>query len=114
MYALFTGGGFLNMSGFEPNELVGQHFGFVGAGYRYQLVQGGFLPGYIGGTIEYGNAADDRGDVFGEGLFNGSVYFGYNTPIGPLYLGYGFNEDRSGILFLRLGAILGGESIGRR
>jgi NTE family protein len=114
VYALFTGGGFLNNSGFEPNELVGPHYGVVGAGYRYQVVQSGFLPGYVGGTLEYGNAAAEREDVFGEGILNGSLYFGYDTPIGPLYVGYGWNEDRRGLLFLRLGGVLGGDSISRR
>ncbi|MEJ2535324.1 MAG: BamA/TamA family outer membrane protein [Gammaproteobacteria bacterium] len=114
VYAVFTGGGFLNMSGFEPAELSGQHFGVATLGYRYQVGRSGFLPGYVGGTVEYGNAAQDRDDVFGDGLWNGSLYFAYDTPIGPLYLGWGWSEDRSGLLFLRLGAILGSEAIGRR
>lgn len=114
VYALFTGGGFQNMSGFEPNELVGQNFGFLGLGYRYQVLQSGFLPGYVGTTLEYGNAATERDDLFDEGILNGSVYFGYDTPIGPVYLGYGWNTDRRGIIFLRLGAVIGSDSIGRR
>lgn len=114
-YAVFTGGGFLNMSGFEPSELFGQHFGMVGAGYRYQLLgKGGFLPGYVGMTLEYGNAAEERSDVFDDGLLNGSIYFAYGTPLGPLYLGYGFSEDRSGVLFLQLGSIIAGQQVGRR
>jgi NTE family protein len=114
LYALFTGGGLLNMSGFEPAELSGQHFGLVGAGYRYQVVQSGLAPGYLGGTIEYGNATERRSDIFDEGILNGSLYFGYDTPLGPLYLGYGWAEDRSGLFFLQLGAALGGQSVGRR
>lgn len=114
VYALFTGGGFQNMSGFEPNELVGENFGVVGLGYRYQVVQSGLLPGYLGTTVEYGNAADDRDDLFSEGILNGSVYFAYDTPIGPVYLGYGWNDEQRGLLFLRLGAVLGSDSIGRR
>ena len=45
---------------------------------------------------------------------NGSVYFAYDTPLGPLYLGWGWNEERSGLIFLRLGALLGSTNIGRR
>jgi NTE family protein len=114
IYALFTAGGFLNMSGFEPAELVGQHAGFVGAGYRYQVAQSGLLPGYVGGTVEYGNAVDRRSDVFGEGILNGSLYLAYDTPLGPFYLGYGWNELRSGVLFLRLGAAIGSENVAQR
>jgi NTE family protein len=114
VYALYTGGGFQNMSGFEPNELVGQHFGFVSLGYRYELGRTGLLPAYTGITFEYGNAGQRRSDVFGDGILNGALYMGYNSPIGPLYLGYGYNTDRSGLIFLRLGTVLGGQSIGRR
>jgi len=114
IYALFTAGGFLNMSGFEPAELVGQHVGFAGVGYRYQMAQGGFLPGYVGGTVEYGNAVDRRSDVFDEGILNGSLYLAYDTPLGPFYFGYGWNELRSGVLFLRLGAAIGSENVAQR
>ncbi|WP_191621382.1 patatin-like phospholipase family protein [Marinihelvus fidelis] len=114
LYALFTGGGFLNMSGFEPAEINGENFGMVLGGYRYQVRQGGIMPGYVGGTIEYGNAADDHKDLFSDGIWNGSLYFAYNSPLGPIYMGYGWNEDRSGLLFLRLGAVIGDQSIGRR
>lgn len=114
VYALFTGGGFLNMSGFEPAELNASNFGFVGTGYRYQVAKTGLWPGYAGMTLEYGNAANDRHDIFAKGILNGSLYFAYDTPLGPLYLGYGWSEDRSGLLFLRLGAIFAGDNIGRR
>lgn len=114
IYALFTGGGFLNMSGFQPDELVGQHFGMAGAGYRLQLGQSKFTPGYAGFTVEYGNAANDRGDIWDEAILNGSLYFAYSTPLGPVYLGYGYNADRSGVFFLRLGAVFTGGNLGRR
>ena len=102
------------MSGFERDELTGQHFGFSMLGYRYQLRKTGILPSYAGMTLEYGNAADRRSDVYGEGIFNGSFYLGYDSPLGPLYLGLGWNEDHSGLLFLRLGTLLGAQGIGRR
>jgi NTE family protein len=114
IYGLFTGGGFLNMSGFEPAELSGQHFGLVALGYRYQVAQSRLLPGYAGFTVEYGNATEQRSDIFDEGILNGSLYFAYRTPIGPLYLGYGWSEDRSGLIFLRLGAIIGSDTVGLR
>ena len=110
----FTGGGFLNMSGFEPNSLIGQNFGHVLGGYRYQVGKSGFLPGYAGMTVEYGNVAQNRSDIFSEGLLNGSVYLAYSSPLGPVYLGLGWSEDRSPIYFLRMGTIFGPRSLGRR
>jgi NTE family protein len=114
VYSLFTAGGFMNMSGFERNQLTGQHFGFSLLGYRYELGRTGFLPAYAGMTLEYGNAVQDRSDIYANGIFNGSFYLGYDSPIGPMYLGVGWSEEHSGLLFLRIGTLLGGQSIGRR
>jgi NTE family protein len=114
IYGLYAGGGFFNMSGYEPGSLIGPNFGALLAGYRYQVAKSGFLPGYVGMTLEYGNAAEDRSEIFSDGLLNGSVYFGYKTPLGPIYLGIGWSEDRSAIYFLRLGSLLGSRTLGHR
>lgn len=114
IYSWYTAGGFLNMSGFEPNSLVGQHYGMVLAGYRYQIGKSGFLPGYAGMTIEYGNATQKRSEILSNGLLNGSVYLAYSSPLGPVYFGVGWSEQRSAIYFLRLGTIFGPRSLGRR
>ncbi len=114
IYSWYTGGGFLNMSGFEPNSLIGQHYGQIMAGYRYQVGKSGFLPGYAGMTVEYGNATQKRSEIFSEGLLNGSFYLAYSSPLGPIYLGVGWSEQRSAIYFLRLGTVFGPRSLGRR
>jgi len=114
IYSWYTGGGFLNMSGFEPNSLLGQHYGLVMVGYRYQIGKSGFLPGYAGMTVEYGNATQERSEIFTDGLLNGSFYLAYGSPIGPVYLGIGWSEQRSAIYFLRLGTVFGPRSLGRR
>ncbi len=114
IYSWYTGGGFLNMSGFEPNSLLGQHYGLVLAGYRYQIGKSGFLPGYAGMTVEYGNATQERSEIFSDGLLNGSFYLAYSSPLGPIYLGVGWSEQRSAIYFLRMGTIFGPRSLGRR
>jgi len=114
IYGLYAGGGFLNMSGYEPGSLIGPNFGSLLAGYRYQVAKSGLLPGYLGMTVEYGNAAEKRSEVFSEGRLNGSFYFGYKTPLGPIYLGIGWSEDRSAVYFLQLGTIVGTRTLGRR
>ncbi|NNL94452.1 MAG: BamA/TamA family outer membrane protein [Xanthomonadales bacterium] len=114
IYGLYSGGGFLNMSGFERDQLLGQHFGHSMLGYRFRLAETGLLPAYAGMTIEYGNAAQKRSAVYGDGVLNGSFYLGYDSPLGPLYLGFGWSEESSGLLFLRLGTLFGAQSIGRR
>jgi NTE family protein len=114
IYALYTAGGFLNMSGYEPNSLIGSHYGFLLAGYRYQVAKSGLLPGYLGMTVEYGGTAEDRDDIFSDGRLNGSFYFGYKSPLGPIYMGLGWSEDRNAVYFIRLGTILGSQNLGRR
>ncbi len=75
IYSWYTGGGFQNMSGFEPNSLVGQHYGKVMAGYRYQVGKSGFLPGYAGngntlkaGSAERAESASSGGQGSGAGM----------------------------------------------
>lgn len=114
IYSWYTAGGFLNMSGFEPNSLIGQHYGMVLGGYRYQIGKSGFLPGYVGMTVEYGNATQKRSEIFSDGLLNGSFYLAYGSPLGPIYFGIGWSEQRNAIYFLRMGTVFGPRSLGRR
>ena len=65
-------------------------------------------------TVEIGNATQRRSELCDNGLLNGSLYFGYKTPLAPAYLGVGFSEDRYPINFLRFGSIFGPRSLGRR
>lgn len=111
-YALYSGGGFLNMSGFDPNSLIGAQYGHLLAGYRYQVAQSGLLPGYLGTTLEYGNVAKNRENIFKDGFLNGSVYMAYGSPLGPIYLGIGWSDERSPIYFLRLGSVFGPRAVG--
>ena len=82
-------------------------------GYRYKLLESGFFPGYVGGTIEYGNAARNRSDVFAEGILNGSLYFGIDSVIGPVYIGVGVAEGRNPLPFLSIGSIFSRSSLVR-
>ncbi|MGI9283798.1 MAG: BamA/TamA family outer membrane protein, partial [Pseudomonadales bacterium] len=109
----FSAGGFTQLSGFKENERNGQHFGMVFGGYRYKFSESALLPAYIGTTLEYGNAVADRDDIFSDGIFNGSLYFGYRSPLGPVYIGYGYEEDGGGNYFLRVGNVFGRSSISR-
>ncbi len=54
---IYLAGGIFRLSGFEPDELSGQNFGMALLGYRYKLFATGWLPPYVGMTLEYGNTA---------------------------------------------------------
>ena len=113
IHALFRAGGFLRLSGLNDDELVGQHFSMAAFSYRFRLSSSGLLPAYAGTTLEYGNVANDRDDLFADGIFNGSVYLGYNSPIGPFYMGYGWAEGGRNRVFVRIGNILGRGDLSR-
>jgi len=104
--SLFRAGGFLRLSGYRPNQLSGQQVGMAELVYFRHILDAKFLPGYVGGSIEYGNAWQNSSDIsFNSGVLNGSVFFGADTPIGALYLGVGFAEGGSSTIFLHLGPL---------
>jgi NTE family protein len=93
----YTLGGFLNLSGYFPNQLSGQctgitrlifyrNMGSLGLGsLRNQF--------YLGGSAEVGNAWTKREDIsFDTLIYAGSVFLGLNTFLGPVYLTYGMAE----------------------
>lgn len=104
--SMFRTGGFLHLSGYRPNQLSGQQVGVASLVYFRRILDAKILPGYVGGSIEFGNAWQKNSDIdFSSGVLNGSVFFGADTPIGPLYLGVGFAEGGSGTAFLHLGPL---------
>lgn len=104
---LFNIGGFLNLSGFTQDELSGDNAALTSLVY-YRRVSGGGgevldIPIYLGGSIEYGGVFKDIGNfTSSEGITAGSLFFGADTPVGPLYIGYGMAEggNRAAYLFL--------------
>ncbi|TQM12114.1 NTE family protein [Pseudoxanthomonas sp. 3HH-4] len=97
-------GGRARLSGYRLNELTGQHYALVLAGYSYQLASFMGRSALLGGTLEYGNAWERRQDMaLDDGVFNASVYAGFDSWLGPMLLGIGWRERGSGILFLEVG-----------
>ena len=112
-YALFRAGGFTRLSGFRRDELTGENFGMLLGGYRYHVAGSSMLPAFLGGTVEYGGVAADADDVFDDGIFNGSLYFGYRSPVGPLYIGVGVAEGGRQTYFFHIGDVFNNSSIAR-
>lgn len=105
---LFPLGGFLNLSGIAPETLSGRHFAIARALYYRQIGRGGegFLnvPAYAGLSFEVGNVWEDRSDIsLGSSLKQGSLFFGFDTLFGPVYIGTGFGEDTDSNFYLFLG-----------
>jgi len=102
----FRIGGLFNLSGFEFNQLSGQHYGRLIGEVRRKFWDTGIADVYIGTSLEYGNVWENRNEIdFGDGLFAGSLYLGANTGIGPVFLGYGHAEGGIGSFYLYVGAL---------
>ena len=101
---LFTLGGLAYLSGFNQDELSGQHLGLVQLGLMRQINDIQFLPAYLGATIELGNVWQNKSDVTLESaLLAGSLWLGVDTFLGPVYLGAGYAEGGHKAIYVRLG-----------
>ncbi|HEX6927739.1 MAG TPA: patatin-like phospholipase family protein, partial [Gammaproteobacteria bacterium] len=105
-------GGVNRLSGFERDELVGNHAGLVrGVYYRYlgadpdHLID---LPLYAGATLEAGNVWQDSDAVSSDDLIYGaSVFLALDTFIGPIGFAYGRNTEGKDAFYLSIGTING-------
>jgi NTE family protein len=100
-------GGFLNLSGYVRNQILADDV-------RYANLRGekiiGRMPLGLQGDLRFGvslEAGSARGR-YSETRANGwqqalAVYFGGETPVGPLYLGYGYARGGRSSLYLFIG-----------
>ncbi len=99
-------GGFHQLSGYKPGQVSGNYlvFGrltyYQRTDYRAVLTRGMF----IGGTLEAGNAWDQRGSVSLSDLRSGmSLFLGADTGLGPLYFGLTYAPRGSAGVYLFIG-----------
>jgi len=101
--SLYRLGGRTKLAGFRHNELTGQDYVVLIGGYLYQLGSVLGRSAFLGGTLEYGNVWQERDDMdLGDGIVNGSVYFGFDSWVGPLLFGFGLREGGEGNMFLEI------------
>ena len=64
---------------------------------------------YLGGSLEYGRLWDVAIDLSGDPLneeknrYGGSLFFGADTWLGPLYLAWGLSGEGDSTLYVLLG-----------
>lgn len=99
----FTLGGLGRLSGHPIDRFFGQHIAFLRLNASKDF--GRFkIPIFIGASVEVGNTWDEAFDRGPEAwLTAGSIYAGFNSPIGPVYLAAGFAEDGHSTVYLNLG-----------
>jgi NTE family protein len=102
--SLFRLGGFTRLSGYEYNELTGQHLALLFGVFYRRMGKSSLVPMYAGFSVEYGNVFQDKSDIQpGDLIWAGSVFFGIDTPVGPFYIAYGHAEAGRGNYYLFLG-----------
>ncbi len=98
----FSLGGLLNLSGYPKNYLFGSEVKFGSLVYLYKMGENRFSiinsPFYLGLSIEKGQVQGNM--IWVERLANetdwiwaGSLFAGWDSPFGPVYLGYGRAQD---------------------
>jgi NTE family protein len=104
----YTLGGFFNLSGLAPQSLLGPNYAIGRAIYFRRVSRGGEglfeVPIYIGMSLELGNTWQQRGDMsVGSAHKDGSVFIAFDTFLGPLYLGTGYDTAGYSAFSLFLG-----------
>jgi len=102
-------GGFLNLSGIPRNSLIGQNLFYTSLVYRYKWMDNDFglfeAPVYLGASLERGGVWSDNDIKLDEApLYNAaSVFFGVDSPVGPIMLAYGRTEQNLDAVYLIVG-----------
>jgi NTE family protein len=102
----FQLGGLFNLAGYQEDELSGQHMGLLLLSYMRRINDFNLLPTYIGASLEFGNVWQDDDDIAFDNLItSGNLFVGVDSPIGPVYLGYGQAEGNINSLYFYLGKV---------
>ena len=105
-YDEFRVGGLLSLSGFQEDELRGQDFAVLRGGYFFQLSSGGALARrtLFGGWLEAGGVwAAEETPEFKDLIYTLTIGLAADTPIGPVYLTYGYADEGVDRLYLGIG-----------
>jgi len=104
--ALHRIGGFFDLSGLNRNQRSGQHVARLGASWYRRIGDFALFPAFAGISVEVGNAWDRRSDIsLDTAIFGTSLWAGVDTPVGPIYVGYGIAEGGRDAFYVFLGRV---------
>lgn len=105
VYELFSLGGFLQLSGYKTDELLGREMAFGRIVYNYRVSQPGLLDGaYFGVSLESGRiGAAVTGENRASARTGAALYFAFDSPIGPVYIAYGHGNGNNQAVYFYLG-----------
>lgn len=102
----FSLGGFHNLSGYKPGQLVGNHIALGRLGYYHRVSDEPILARalFVGGTLEVGKVWNQTADRnLGKAKLGMSVYVGADTVLGPVYFGLVHAPRQDTGLYLMIG-----------
>jgi len=103
---LFRMGGFFDISGLNRNQLSGQHATRLGTAYYRRIGDLALFPAFAGISLELGNAWESREDISSrDSILGGSLWAGVDTPVGPVYVGFGRAEGGEDAFYVSLGRV---------
>ncbi len=104
-YEFSTLGGFLRLSGYRTGEFIGTNPRLGRLVYSYRAAMPGILEGvHFGVSTEFGRINNILESVPAQGtLRSNALFMGADTPVGPLYLGYGRASGGNNAFYLYLG-----------
>lgn len=103
---LFELGGFLNLSGYQPRQILSEGYTFGRAVYYFRLGNPGAFSDnlYLGASLEGADVRDRVNALENDDFkYAGSLFFAADTVLGPVYLGVGAGEDDNYAVYLFLG-----------
>jgi NTE family protein len=104
----FSLGGFFNLSGLAQGSLIGPHYAIARSIYFRKIGRGGEgffeFPAYVGMSLEMGNTWERRGATsFASANKDAAVFLAFDTFLGPVYLGSGYDTAGHSAYYLFLG-----------
>ena len=103
----FSLGGFLQLSGYLPGELIGESVAMARVSYYRRLGNSSNFLGrnvYGGFSTEMGRVSQNFQTLSNNNMkYSLGMFVGIDTFLGPLYLGYGRSRERSNIFYFFLG-----------
>jgi NTE family protein len=105
-------GGFMNFSGYTQNSILASDWGIARANYYRRFSEvGSALLGlgfFVGGSVEYGTFTNNSQEVESlTGVFAGSAFLGVDSPLVPIYIGFGAAEQGERSAYFALGRLSG-------
>lgn len=110
VYRDFAFGGFLNFSGYTQNSILASDYRIGRLNYYRRFSEVGSkllgLGFFVGGSLEYGTFLSDSSAISDmRDVVAGSTFVGVDTPLIPMYVGFGMAEEGEQSFYVALGRL---------